>query len=83
MKKQRGVTERKMMGGLTFMTASGMFCSASGKGGLLVRVAPESRDRFLAESHVQPADIERTSNDGLYPDRAGGLPHRSRSEKMG
>jgi TfoX/Sxy family transcriptional regulator of competence genes len=57
MKKQRGVTERKMMGGLTFMTASGMFCSASGKGGLLVRVAPESRDRFLAESHVQPADM--------------------------
>jgi TfoX/Sxy family transcriptional regulator of competence genes len=55
--KQRGVTERKMMGGLTFMTASGMFCSASGKGGLLVRVEPESRDRFLGENHVQPADI--------------------------
>ena len=57
MKKQRGVTERKMMGGLTFMTPSGMFCSASGKGGLLVRVMPESRDRFLGESHVKPADI--------------------------
>lgn len=54
---RRGVTERKMMGGLTFMTASGMFCSASGKGGLLVRVDPQSRDKFLGEDHAEPADI--------------------------
>jgi TfoX/Sxy family transcriptional regulator of competence genes len=54
---RRGVTERKMMGGLTFMTASGMFCSASGKAGLLVRVDPQSRDKFLGEAHVEPADI--------------------------
>jgi TfoX/Sxy family transcriptional regulator of competence genes len=54
---RRGVTERKMMGGLTFMTASGMFCSASGKGGLLVRVDPASRERFVGEDHVQPADM--------------------------
>jgi TfoX/Sxy family transcriptional regulator of competence genes len=54
---RRGVIERKMMGGLTFMTESGMFCSASGKGGLLVRVDPQSRDKFLGEAHVEPADI--------------------------
>jgi TfoX/Sxy family transcriptional regulator of competence genes len=54
---RRDVTERTMMGGLTFMTASGMFCSASGKGGLLVRVDPQSRDAFLGEAHVEPADI--------------------------
>ena len=54
---RRGTTERKMMGGLTFMNAKGMFCSASGKGGLLVRVDPESRDKFLGEDHVEPADI--------------------------
>ena len=54
---QPGVVERKMMGGLTFMTESGMFCSASGKGGLLVRVDPEARDSLLGEDHVAPADI--------------------------
>jgi hypothetical protein len=54
---RRGVVERKMMGGLTFMTESGMFCSASGKGGLLVRVDPEMRDSLLGEDHVAPADI--------------------------
>ena len=32
-------------------------CSASGKGGLLVRVDPQSRDAFLGEEHVEPADI--------------------------
>jgi hypothetical protein len=54
---RRDIVEKKMMGGLTFMTESGMFCSASGKGGLLIRVAPEARDRFLGEDHVEPADI--------------------------
>ncbi|HLZ06502.1 MAG TPA: TfoX/Sxy family protein [Bradyrhizobium sp.] len=54
---RRGITERTMMGGLTFMNAKGLFCSASGKGGLLVRVDPASRDRFLGEAHVEPADI--------------------------
>src|SRR5689334_14879615 len=57
MSGRRGVVERKMMGGLTFMTDSGMFCSASGKGGLLVRVDPAARDRLLGEDHVAPADI--------------------------
>jgi TfoX/Sxy family transcriptional regulator of competence genes len=54
---RRDIVERKMMGGLTFMTDSGMFCSASGKGGLLVRVAPETRDKLLGEDHAAPADI--------------------------
>ena len=54
---RRGIVERTMMGGLTFMTESGMFCSASGKGGLLVRVDPASRDKCLGEDHVAPADI--------------------------
>ena len=54
---RRGVVERTMMGGLTFMTESGMFCSASGKGGLLVRVDPASRDKWLGEDYVAAADI--------------------------
>ena len=54
---RRGIVERTMMGGLTFMTESGMFCSASGKGGLLLRIDPASRDEFLSEDHVAPADI--------------------------
>jgi TfoX/Sxy family transcriptional regulator of competence genes len=78
---RRGVIERKMMGGLTFMTESGMFCSASGKGGLLVRVDPQSRDKFLGEAHVERH--RWTPDDGLYPRDRRGLSHRSRSEEVG
>ena len=36
---RRDVVEKKLMGGLCFMTQGGMCCSVSGKGGLLVRRA--------------------------------------------
>lgn len=48
------VVEKKLMGGLCFMTKSGMCCSVSGKGGLLVRVDIEAMDRALLEPHVAP-----------------------------
>src|SRR5271154_4461647 len=69
---RRGIVERTMMGGLTFMTESGMFCSASGKGGLLVRVDPASRDKCLGEDHVAPADIGGGRRNGFFRVPPGG-----------
>ena len=54
---RRDIVEKKLMGGLSFMASDVMCCSVSGKGGLLVRVNPETRDRLLGEAHAQPADI--------------------------
>ena len=51
---RRDVVEKKLMGGLCFMTNGGMCCSVSGKGGLLVRVDIEAMDRVLLEPHVAP-----------------------------
>ena len=48
------VTERKMFGGLSFLVGGNMAVAASGRGGLLVRVGPALRDRFVDED-VQPA----------------------------
>ncbi len=48
------VNERKMMGGLCFMVKGGMCCTASGRGGMLVRVDPEAQPRLIAEPHVKP-----------------------------
>ena len=48
-----GVSERKMMGGLVFMLNGNMCISASGRGGLLVRVGPAAQDRLLKQSHVK------------------------------
>jgi TfoX/Sxy family transcriptional regulator of competence genes len=52
--RQRDVVEKKLMGGLAFMVKGGMCCSVSGRGGLLVRVSPETYQRILAEPHAQP-----------------------------
>jgi TfoX/Sxy family transcriptional regulator of competence genes len=54
---RRDIVEKKLMGGLSFMASDVMCCSVSGRGGLLVRVNPDTRDRFLGEAHAQPADI--------------------------
>jgi TfoX/Sxy family transcriptional regulator of competence genes len=51
------VTEKKMMGGLCFMVKGGMCCTVSGKGGILVRVSAEARERLLREPHVRPMEI--------------------------
>jgi TfoX/Sxy family transcriptional regulator of competence genes len=48
------VHERKMMGGLVFMVKGGMCCTASGRGGMLVRVDPATQPRLIEEPHVRP-----------------------------
>ncbi|MCM6775663.1 TfoX/Sxy family protein [Nocardia sp. CDC159] len=39
--------EKKMFGGLSFLIDGNLAVAASGKGGLLVRVAPEEVDRLI------------------------------------
>jgi TfoX/Sxy family transcriptional regulator of competence genes len=41
---ERGVIEKKMFGGLAFLVDGNMSVSASGQGGLLVRVDPDESD---------------------------------------
>ena len=48
------VVERKMMGGLMFMVKGGMCCAVSGRGGLLVRVDPETQPKLIGEPNVRP-----------------------------
>jgi TfoX N-terminal domain len=51
------VTEKAMMGGLSFMIGGTMCCSVSGKGGMLVRVAAADYERVLLEPSVEPAKM--------------------------
>jgi TfoX/Sxy family transcriptional regulator of competence genes len=57
--RRRGVVTRKMMGGLIFMVKGAMCCAVSGRGGLLVRIDPQTHARTLGERHVQPAIMRR------------------------
>jgi hypothetical protein len=51
------VAEKRLMGGLCFMVQGSMCCSVSARGGLLVRVDPDARERMLAEPHVAPMEM--------------------------
>ena len=46
------VTEKKMFGGLAFLMNGNMCVSASGKGGLLVRIDPADTSAALKRPHV-------------------------------
>ena len=46
------VTEKKMFGGLAFLLNGNMAVSASGQGGLLVRIDPDESDEAIAREHV-------------------------------
>jgi TfoX/Sxy family transcriptional regulator of competence genes len=53
--KQRGVTEKKMFGGLAFLIGGNMAIAASGQGGALVRVDPGLADRLVATTPAEAA----------------------------
>lgn len=51
---ERGVEEKPMFGGLAFLVNGRMCVAASGRGGLMVRVAPEDTGALLTREHVEP-----------------------------
>jgi TfoX/Sxy family transcriptional regulator of competence genes len=51
---EEGVTEQKMFGGLAFLIGGNMSVSASGQGGLLLRVDPAETDALAAKPHASP-----------------------------
>jgi TfoX/Sxy family transcriptional regulator of competence genes len=51
------VQERKMFGGLAFLLGGHMAVSASGQGGLMVRVDPGETATLLAEPGAEPFEM--------------------------
>ena len=54
---EAGLTERKMFGGLAFLIDGNMAVSASGRGGLMVRVDPELSDSLVAKSNARLVEM--------------------------
>jgi TfoX/Sxy family transcriptional regulator of competence genes len=50
------IEERKMFGGLAFLSGGRMFCGIS-KDDLMVRVGPEGYEAALSKPHVRPMDF--------------------------
>jgi TfoX/Sxy family transcriptional regulator of competence genes len=62
--KQDGVTERRMFGGLAFLVNGNMAVSASGQGGLLLRVDPGETDSVVREDGVSRFEMRGRQMDG-------------------
>jgi TfoX/Sxy family transcriptional regulator of competence genes len=56
--KERGLSERKMFGGLAFLVDGNMAIAASGQGGILVRVDPEQSDKLVATTKASVAVMQ-------------------------
>ena len=70
---EAGVAEKKMFGGLAFLVGGNMAIAASGQGGLLVRVDPESTGALVAEPHARRFEMRGREMDGWLRVDADGV----------
>jgi TfoX/Sxy family transcriptional regulator of competence genes len=61
---ENGVTEKHMFGGLAFFIDGNMAVSASGQGGLLLRVDPAQSHELLGRAHAHPMVMRGREMDG-------------------
>ncbi len=55
--KEKGLSEKKMFGGLAFLVGGNMAIAASGQGGALVRVDPAQSDQLVATTKASVAEM--------------------------
>src|SRR6478609_9506029 len=51
------LSEKKMFGGLAFLINGNLAVSASGRGGLLLRVDPSDTEKLVAQRHAEPFEM--------------------------
>jgi TfoX/Sxy family transcriptional regulator of competence genes len=61
---ERGLTEKKMFGGLAFLISGNMAIAASGQGGLLVRVDPAQSDKLVSTTNARPMEMRGRTMQG-------------------
>jgi TfoX/Sxy family transcriptional regulator of competence genes len=54
---EAGMTEQRMFGGLAFLVEGNLAVSASGQGGLMVRVDPADTERLVASTSARPMEM--------------------------
>jgi TfoX/Sxy family transcriptional regulator of competence genes len=76
-----GLTEKRMFGGLAFLINGNMSVSASGQGGLLLRVDPDETEALLAEAHAEPFVMRGRQMDGWLRIEPEGLRTKRQLER--
>ncbi len=59
-----GISEKRMFGGLAFLVNGNMAVSASGQGGLLLRIDPADAASLVEERHVRRFEMRGREMDG-------------------
>jgi TfoX N-terminal domain len=70
---ERGLTEKTMFGGLAFLIGGNMAISASGQGGVLVRVDPDKSVELAGGPHAQVAVMRGREMPGWLRVEADGV----------
>jgi TfoX N-terminal domain len=78
---ERGVSEKRMFGGLTFMINGHMAVSVSRLGGLLLRVEPAQTHELLTQPHTQPFEMRGREMDGWLRVEPGGVQTEAELER--
>jgi TfoX/Sxy family transcriptional regulator of competence genes len=76
-----GVTEKRMFGGLAFLIGGNMAISASGQGGVLVRVDPDKTAELAGRAHAQIAVMRGRAMPGWLRVDADGLRTRPQLQR--
>ena len=79
--QESGVTEKKMFGGLAFLIGGNMAVSASGQGGLLLRVDPAETDELVSKPHAERFEMRGRQMDGWLRIDADGVRTKRELEK--
>jgi TfoX/Sxy family transcriptional regulator of competence genes len=61
---EKGLSEKKMFGGLAFLIRGNMAIAASGQGGILVRVDPDATERLVSTTKAERMVMRGRSMDG-------------------
>jgi hypothetical protein len=76
-----GLTEKRMFGGLAFLIDGHMTVSASGQGGLLLRVEPAQTASLLQRPHAHPFVTRGREMDGWLRVDADGVRTKRQLER--
>jgi hypothetical protein len=78
---EEGLTEQRMFGGLAFLIGGNMSVSASGQGGLMLRVEPSQTDVLLRRPHTRPFVMRGREMDGWLRVDAEGVRTKRQLER--
>jgi hypothetical protein len=70
---EAGLSERQMFGGLAFLINGNLAVSASGQGGLMLRVPPEQTDDVVTDPHAERVVMQGRQMDGWVRVDASGV----------